>query len=48
MAIDLDPEDEYAWYNLGCTLAKIGQTEEALKALNRATTINPLLSQPIT
>ena len=34
--VELCPEDSMVWYNLGCSLALTGKTDEALDALNQA------------
>jgi adenylate cyclase len=36
-ACDLEPEEPYVHYNAACALARLGETEQALAALERAT-----------
>jgi tetratricopeptide (TPR) repeat protein len=34
--VDLQPDSAVAWYNLGCSLANLGQSDAALGALDKA------------
>ncbi len=41
-AVELAPDLEYAWYNLGVTLDRLGRTDQALTAYQRALTLKPI------
>jgi tetratricopeptide (TPR) repeat protein len=40
-ALDIEPDDEYAWYNQACCYALLGNTERAIASLQEAITLNP-------
>ena len=40
-AVELQPDYDKAWYNIGLSLQNLNRFDEAIEAFDRATRINP-------